>query len=904
MKQRIEFEQGGPIDGDTGERGDSTVTPDGGAVSIKPVIDGERAEESVYNRPGENIRKRTEQLRDVGEQQLYLQDSDMRWILVGGNASGLSPTPWPAVTAWNKDGGGAGKGTFVISEPIVVQPINTPATDVQETVTYPFEDSLLRTAQIDFEPLSTKRAYNLANIIRIVWQAVPASELVGAVVPNYCDVAVTGDAKHILTISIRDDNLTQMVNLDTALTSIAADLVTMGLDYTVTGDNTTFLEWADIIATPYGDDYVMEKNFEREIHRIIPSAFADFFTGGGYLADGDTLSVWFEDYTNTAGPPPTGRRQCTPSNANSNVPHTQLFVTSRATEKIPLAVPLCKRIGDDLLWLDGTVILDGQLGSPRMGEHGYTVNRIVNGASTINLAAHSSASPLSVDPIDVTVASIQTNVNAIVDRLNDKGTLDEDEVVTGVWTFEPPRSSGTPTGNLNSVRVVTTLDGIALTGSYNALYNDLVMSAGSVSAYTQGSFNQLTFSGGSAASVTGNYNNVIVAATGVITGYIRGISANLNISAGATLGNNLYTAYFFLDNDADLPGTVSLYGKDIYLNNSGDLVSGNIYGSTSRVVNSGTLTSGELCGYKAQVTGGSGVLTSGSLHGLYVDIISVGTLTNGVVYGIRNALNIEATASLGDLLYGLYSNVILTSGATIGDHVYGLYSNVDSDTDFSGTQDIRGGRVRVESSGTLASGHIYGFQAVVNHPGTLTTGDLFGVYISVNNATGNVGGDLYGWYYTRGIGGTVSGDTWAIYTAVSDPSHHAGALNIGSNNHPAGNGAIKVAIDGAFATHSNGIENMGNPGSAQEPSVANIGILTGSPAFTGSYDVKSLQNGVVGQWLIIENIANIGQGTLTLKTSAGGGSYQIFHIAADIVLNPGEGVLCYFGGTYWHVVSN
>ena len=70
-RQHIQFEQGGSITGDTGERGDSTSVPDGGAESIKPLRSGERVGKDVLNRPAENIRKRTERLREVGEEALF-----------------------------------------------------------------------------------------------------------------------------------------------------------------------------------------------------------------------------------------------------------------------------------------------------------------------------------------------------------------------------------------------------------------------------------------------------------------------------------------------------------------------------------------------------------------------------------------------------------------------------------------------------------------------------------------------------------------------------------------------------------------------------------------------------------------------------------------------------------------
>ena len=67
--QNIDFREGG----DSGERDN----PD----AIERYNDGEPASETVFRRPPENLRSRTEILRTEGEDQKYLQDSDMRWMI-------------------------------------------------------------------------------------------------------------------------------------------------------------------------------------------------------------------------------------------------------------------------------------------------------------------------------------------------------------------------------------------------------------------------------------------------------------------------------------------------------------------------------------------------------------------------------------------------------------------------------------------------------------------------------------------------------------------------------------------------------------------------------------------------------------------------------------------------------
>ncbi len=728
-KQRIIFEQGGPINGDTGERGDGTAVPDGGAVSIKPVGDGERAVAEVFNRPIENIRKRSEDLRDAGEQQLYLQDSDMRWLLVGGGIDGLSPTPWPSVATWSKDGAGAGKGTFTTVEAIVAQPINTPATDIQETVVYPFVDGAARTAGIEFTP--TIRAYDLANIIRIIWQAVPVAELASAIVPNYCDGAVTGDAEHILTISIRDDDLTQMANLDTVLTALTADLATMGLGYAYTGGSNmaTNLEIADVVATAYGVDYILEGTFEREIHRIVPSAFSDFFTAGGYLEDGDTLSISFDDFVNSAGPPPTGRRQCTPSNSNADVPHGQLFITTRDAAKIPLAIPLCKRIGDDLVWLDGTVVLDGQLDTVKMGEHGYTVNRIINAAGTVLMTVYNDPSPdTQATPVGVTNTSIQNNVEALVRAINEKPSLAIADIITGAWQF---------TGNVGFHDAAATADYVRVRDTA------LALSSGGVNCALETS---LTIASAATLLPVHTHASSLLVECGTDT-LSTAYSSNVSNRINSGVAQILSAQYLYV---ALAGGTVSTsaQGLRVYTAAAGTTVSGALYGVASGLN-----------------------LASGSVAGDTQALRSILTLTGGTAvdaYGIYNEVSLGASASVSNDVIGSDTVVTTVSGASITRHLTGTRSVLTNAATLIGSNHLYGAYFAVDNSGGMGGGGIHGVACGVTNNALLPSGNMFGFEGMVDNSGGTLAlGDLCGVYVgIVDVGTLTSGEAFGL--AIDD----------------------------------------------------------------------------------------------------------------------------------------
>lgn len=500
-RQNIDFEQGSALTGDSGERGNDALI---GVVSIKPYSDGEPATAAVLDRTHENVRQRTEVLRNQAEGQKYLADSDMRWIITRGLADGSGAGGVPTITAWDPV-----SGSFTTSDAIVVQPLNTPDTDLKETVTYSFPTA----APTDYIYISSLLYdFELANTLRIIWESADPGDIIGGV-PGRCDFALSGAGNHILTITYADDGTCTVTNLDTLLTS-PASLITLnsaGFDCstTITVPLTPVLI-ADF--TPIGSnpaDYTMEGTFDRELHYIPAASFVDFFAVPNSLTDGDTLAIAFADlHVDLTF---TGRRDRVPGKANTTVSASDLFITSDNPENIPGCIPLCKRIGDDLLWLDGTFCYySTSTHSPyplRFGEHGYTVDRIVNGAisgipvtmssmwfgamaapawTTINAGfngvvsdlgagtAPGGASKIGVAPYTTSPLSLGyynvpgpggASLNTVVDQLlefvshkaslNSGGPLyaDPHETVTGRWAFHAPIRIGT-TGVASDIPVL------------------------------------------------------------------------------------------------------------------------------------------------------------------------------------------------------------------------------------------------------------------------------------------------------------------------------------------------------------------------------------------------------------------------------------------------------------------
>jgi len=419
--QNINFEHAG----DTGERDD--------IEAIEPYNDGEPAGETVLRRPPENLRYRTEALRTAGEDGKYLQDSDMRWLISGGSDVGAATGSLMPTVTWDRTA-----GSFTISNNIVVQPMSTPAADAKASKAYTFG---VAPTDVVFTFTSLLFAYEGANQRRIVWEAKPSAEISGGV----CEAVVSGDPEHILTITVKDTWDTQAQDVDNALTAIAADLATMGISYTMVG-----IVSVNISALPTDADFTLNSTWERELHYITPAQIVDFFTApANALNDGDTLSIWYDWLYDDVSGNNGGRRQSSTSTIdigtgfppNTHVTSGQMFKTTAEAEKIPLSIPLCKRVGDDLLFIDGTVVKGDSVHAEGYTNLPFTTNGYITDAALTSWVSGGYLTPHTYDGQSladwpIIADTLQVNLEALQTYLNDKGSLNQNENVPGDWTID------------------------------------------------------------------------------------------------------------------------------------------------------------------------------------------------------------------------------------------------------------------------------------------------------------------------------------------------------------------------------------------------------------------------------------------------------------------------------------
>lgn len=401
--QRVDFEQTGA---DTGERND--------VDSVQPVAVGERVWPTVTNRPTENLRGRTEFVRSALEDQMYLSDVGNKYLLHGGQVQGMGTSYMGGaegyVTDWTPEALGSGppwthpaapyRGTFVLGSNLVIESVLSVGQDAPHVQAFYVENAAPpRNYTIYLNSLY--QAAEGGDTIVVNWTYNPGA--------GFLNVTVTGDPVHIINIEVSGDGSVTLNQVEAAINAVAGGLVNI----TNAGDSGTTIDIADIAPTAGAYPFVRES--QREVHILQPATLASFFAHNDpvndpytfyyQLKDGDTLAVYFPSMVNPLaffgahGDPLIvgGRRQATLTNAAiplstaTQIEVTDLFNTSVEPEKIAQSIPICKRIGDDLVFLDGTVI-SGILnhlaatyppGGVHFGEHGYTLNRIVGAASTV-----------------------------------------------------------------------------------------------------------------------------------------------------------------------------------------------------------------------------------------------------------------------------------------------------------------------------------------------------------------------------------------------------------------------------------------------------------------------------------------------------------------------------------------
>jgi hypothetical protein len=330
VKQFLDFTNN--TNNDTGENN---------VASVQPIANGETVVQAVLNRPSESLRQRTEAVRSVEMDTLYLRDADRQLIL-----SGPGKITWPGSTT------AAANGIPVISDNLYILPMLTPGF-AQAAPVPPVASA--------YGTLHLKRASDNMNSILVTSQrrSYAAGDQINiTVTPGLAftcvlDSEMTYQRTIKITAVVGVTTLSQTITALVALTPSAPDNTPLVLAVLEGGALA-----GDFLLTSQAQQYV-SGNYDGEGHTITPANLASFFVSNPLqaLAEGDTLCVNYAMVTDTAST--GGRRQAIPENSNTAIPAGAYFNSRVHPENLVNALPICKVVNGSLVFGTGIEILAG-----------------------------------------------------------------------------------------------------------------------------------------------------------------------------------------------------------------------------------------------------------------------------------------------------------------------------------------------------------------------------------------------------------------------------------------------------------------------------------------------------------------------------------------------------------------
>lgn len=341
--QFVDFSNG--TGGDTGEPLSS--------LAPLPLLDGQDLDAANIGRAPENLRQRTEALRSVMFDVLYMLDADRNGMCLSG----------PGLVSWGGSTTAGGTGIFTLTDNLYLMPFLTPGqnqTPPVPPVTSKFGTLTLKRADAaaGIVVTSTLRSYKYGNFTSVT--VVAGSTYGIQVLDSFRTIVITATATTTLSQVISDLNA---LTVDSPAVSIVSATLAGGALGT------------DTLLRPQAKQF-MSGNADAEAHTITPAALTSFFaTAANKLAEGDTLAIAYA--ANTYGPsdpaPLGGRRQSIPENSNTSVPAGSLFNSRVSPGSLVNALPICKVVNGKLVFVQGTQIPANATGIELGGVTGATM---------------------------------------------------------------------------------------------------------------------------------------------------------------------------------------------------------------------------------------------------------------------------------------------------------------------------------------------------------------------------------------------------------------------------------------------------------------------------------------------------------------------------------------------------
>ncbi len=356
IKQYVDYASGS----DTGQNN---------AASIEPYADGEDLTQGVLDRPVEHLRSRSEILRGIEEDTLYLRDAD-RALVLGG----------PGLVTWAgpTTDGGATLGDFTLSDTLYIMPMATPGypqTPPIPPVASQYGWLILTETGASAGVLVTSRRRNYEGGDKLSVEVVLGG-IAGAVSVALSDLSPAGERTIVVTANA--PTLTDTINALNALTadSPAVQLVTATLNGGAPG--------TDILTVPQAKQYIYG-NYDGEGHAITDAVISAFFgVNNNRLAEGDSLCIQYAKIVDDVHASHSGRREAIPENSNTAVDANALFNSRVSPDMLVNCLPICKVINGDLVFLNGYKVSTGSVAMALGGTAAHALTHAATGVDPID----------------------------------------------------------------------------------------------------------------------------------------------------------------------------------------------------------------------------------------------------------------------------------------------------------------------------------------------------------------------------------------------------------------------------------------------------------------------------------------------------------------------------------------
>lgn len=343
QKDHLDLQQGG----DTGQANTD---------AIQPIVDGEGASQTTFRRPSENLRGRTEEIRELAQDLIYYRDNN-HMVIEG--ATGHTVT-WPGVST----------GIIAQSGDLTIRPLLTPPSSTKGSL----DIGTNGVDRVTYSAGSTAYATMGLNAVTIEHRD-------GGVSATHACTITDGPVKRILVVfddaDTSHDSAATKVLVDAAV-ALDSDLVGY-LDVTDNGAGGTSIE--------IQAETALEGTADQEAH-LISSGLLDTLTTTTPLIEGAAIGIWYPYVVEPVPTTPTfgGRQESNPDRTTHVIPIGSLFVTTVDPQKIPGAVPLCKVVNDELVFFDGSRFVAGASGPMGTASNVYIDDSAFQGPPTLAIA--------------------------------------------------------------------------------------------------------------------------------------------------------------------------------------------------------------------------------------------------------------------------------------------------------------------------------------------------------------------------------------------------------------------------------------------------------------------------------------------------------------------------------------